>query len=163
MAQTKKVSGTPAKTKKSSTVNSTNNHPTADEMREFYEKNKRRIENFELASDAFTNFRDTSKSTIYTTINNFNKEDSFSGTPFILVLDTNNIIIYGHNMKNKTMFSALRNYKDMKFWKKNPYIEFDTLYEKNIYEIFAVTNTVVYYDENEIILIAKYHPHMEIL
>ena len=75
MAQTKKVSSTPAKTKKSSTVNSTNNHPTADEMREFYEKNKRRIENFELASDAFTNFRDTSKSTIYTTINNFNKED----------------------------------------------------------------------------------------
>ena len=61
------------------------------------------------------------------------------------------------------MFSALRNYKDMKFCKKNPYIEFDTLYEKNIYEIFAVTNTVVYYDENEIILIAKYHPHMEIL
>lgn len=61
---------------------------------------------------------------------NFNKEDSFSGTPFILVPDTNNIIIYGHNMKNKTMFSALRNYKDMKFWKKNPYIEFDTLYKK---------------------------------
>lgn len=81
---------------------------------------------------------------------NFNKEDSFSGTPFILVPDTNNIIIYGHNMKNKTMFSALRNYKDMKFWKKNPYIEFDTLYKKNIYEIFTVTNTVVYYDENEI-------------
>ena len=81
---------------------------------------------------------------------NFNKEDSFSGTPFILVPDTNNIIIYGHNMKNKTMFSALRNYKDIEFWKENPYIEFDTLYEKAVYEIFAVTNTVVYYDKNEI-------------
>ena len=61
--------------KTNSTSSSTSKQPTAAEMKEFYEKNKRRIENFDAANEAFTNFRDTSKSTTYTTISNFNKED----------------------------------------------------------------------------------------
>lgn len=32
-----------------------------------------------------------------------------------------NTIMYGHNMKNKTMFAQLLKYKDKEFWGENPY------------------------------------------
>ncbi len=32
-----------------------------------------------------------------------------------------NTIMYGHNMKNKTMFAQLLKYKDKEFWEENPY------------------------------------------
>ena len=80
MPRTKKAdANAPATTNTTRKTNNTSStqskQPTAAEMKEFYEKNKRRIENFDAANDAFTNFRDTSKSTTYTTISNFNKED----------------------------------------------------------------------------------------
>lgn len=50
---------------------------------------------------------------------NYKGEYSYSGTPF---LDDNcnirlskNLIVYGHNMKDGTMFSDLTKYKDLKF------------------------------------------------
>lgn len=50
---------------------------------------------------------------------NYKGEYSYSGTPF---LDENcnirlskNLIVYGHNMKDGTMFSDLTKYKDLKF------------------------------------------------
>ena len=54
---------------------STKKQPTAQEMREFYEQNKRRLENFDSANDALLNLRNLSKNTTYTTISNFNKEE----------------------------------------------------------------------------------------
>ena len=79
MPRTKKVDANAPATnttrKTNNTSSSTSKQPTAAEMKEFYEKNKHRIENFDAANEAFTNFRDTSKSTTYTTISNFNKED----------------------------------------------------------------------------------------
>lgn len=51
----------------------------------------------------------------------------------------NNTILYGHNMLYKHQFSALTNYSNnIEFLKKSPVIEFNTLYEKNKYKIFAV-------------------------
>lgn len=49
-----------------------------------------------------------------------------------------NLVIYGHNMKNKTIFSQLEQFKDESFFKSNPEI---TLSDKNgssKYEVFAV-------------------------
>lgn len=46
-------------------------------------------------------------------------------------------IIYGHNMKSKTMFSAIKNYRDENFWKEHPYIYIvndDGVYR---YEVYA--------------------------
>ena len=54
---------------------STKKQPTAQEMKEFYEQNKRRLENFDSANDALLNLRNLSKNTTYTTISNFNKEE----------------------------------------------------------------------------------------
>lgn len=76
MPRTKKVdANAPTKTNTIKKTNSSTKQPTAAEMREFYEKNKRRIENFDVANEALINYRDTSKSTTYTTISNFSKED----------------------------------------------------------------------------------------
>ena len=54
---------------------------------------------------------------------------------------THNQIIHGHNMKEGAMFGVLKKYKlkDASFYKEHPFVEFNTLYEKSTYVIFAVT------------------------
>lgn len=81
----------------------------------------------------------------------FDKSSSQSGTPFIGMNGSTNsdcLIIYGHNMKNKTMFGTLDYYTDRDFWTKNKSLFFDTLYEKREYEVFAALETRILY-ENE--------------
>lgn len=47
------------------------------------------------------------------------------------------LILYGHNMKTGAMFGSLRNYENVSFYRKNPFISFDTLYEEGRYVVFA--------------------------
>ena len=47
-------------------------------------------------------------------------------------------IIYGHNMKNGAMFGSLRYYENSAFYHNEPFITFDTMYERGRYVIFAV-------------------------
>jgi len=56
-------------------------------------------------------------------------------------LPSDNITIYGHNMKDGSMFGILRNYRSKSYWENHRYIYFDTLYERHTYEIFAVFTT----------------------
>ena len=50
---------------------------------------------------------------------NYKGEYSYSGTPFLdadcSVSTSQNLIVYGHNMKDGTMFSDLMKYKDLQF------------------------------------------------
>lgn len=81
---------------------------------------------------------------------NWDKKESKSGLLFADERtndETENTIIYGHCMKNRTMFGSLKDYKDVNFYEKHKYIEFDTLYEKATYEIVSVSKAIVYYDE----------------
>lgn len=48
------------------------------------------------------------------------------------------IILYGHNMKTGLMFGGLRNYENINFYRKNPFVTFDSAYEEGRYVIFAV-------------------------
>jgi sortase B len=70
---------------------------------------------------------------------NFEKEYSDYGVPYLdeecFVDLTNNLVIYGHNMKNGTMFTDLVNYKDKDFWEEHQTINFDTMAEFNEYQI----------------------------
>ena len=80
MPRPKKVdanSNAPAKVNNSQkkTISSTPKQPTANEMREWYEKNKSRLERYEDATSAITNLRDIQKSSRYTSISNYSKED----------------------------------------------------------------------------------------
>lgn len=54
---------------------------------------------------------------------------------------SHNVTIYGHYMRNGSMFAALGNYKDPLFWENNRLILLDTLTQRNTYEIFAVFTT----------------------
>ncbi|MGN1384841.1 MAG: class B sortase [Clostridia bacterium] len=76
---------------------------------------------------------------------NFNKEYNTAGWVFAdyqnkLDGTDRNIIIYGHNMRNKTMFGTLHNVLNDK-WKdveENRYITFITEQESYIYVVFSV-------------------------
>lgn len=63
---------------------------------------------------------------------------SQSGVPFLDArcdLVSTNLIIYGHNMRNGTMFSELKNYVNADFRKAHPIIEFETangIYKFNV-------------------------------
>ena len=59
---------------------------------------------------------------------------------------SDNIVIYGHNMNDGSMFSALTKYKSKDFWESHKYIAFDTLTDKQNYEVIAAFKTVVYTD-----------------
>ncbi len=50
------------------------------------------------------------------------------------------LMIYGHNMKSGLMFGCLRNYERLSFYRQNPFITFDTAYEKGKYVIFSIAN-----------------------
>ena len=54
---------------------------------------------------------------------------------------SDNITIYGHNMKDGSMFAGLHAYTRREYWEEHRYIRFDTLREHHTYEIFAVFKT----------------------
>ena len=51
---------------------------------------------------------------------------------------SDNCTIYGHRMKDGTMFAELAYYEDKTFWEQHQYIEFNTLTELHTYQILAV-------------------------
>ncbi|WP_322174480.1 class B sortase [Acutalibacter caecimuris] len=72
---------------------------------------------------------------------NFHGEYSESGVPFLdfrCSLDSDNLIIYGHNMMNGTMFAGLRGYVQKDFCEQHPIIEFQTADGCAEYQVFAV-------------------------
>lgn len=76
---------------------------------------------------------------------NFNKEYNTAGWIFAdyhnkLDGTDRNIIIYGHNMRNNTMFGTLKNVlnEDWKEVEENRFITFITEKESYIYEVFSV-------------------------
>ena len=73
---------------------------------------------------------------------NFDKKYSQSGVPFLdgrCSLQDGNLIIYGHNMKNGTMFSDLKKYLDTAFRKAHKTIEFQT--EDGVF-LFEITDVI---------------------
>jgi len=59
-----------------------------------------------------------------------------------------NIIVFGHNMKSGKMFGNLSKYKKKSYYEKHKYIQFDTLYEKGTYQVmFAFYEKVYQADE----------------
>ena len=54
---------------------------------------------------------------------------------------SDNVTIYGHHMNDGTMFAGLDNFVSQSFWEEYHTINFDTLYERHTYTIFAVLTT----------------------
>lgn len=76
---------------------------------------------------------------------NFNKEYSYFGTPYLqencTIEESNNIIIYGHHIKNSQMFGSLIQYQDFDFYNNHKSIDFITKDKINKYEIIYVFKT----------------------
>lgn len=75
----------------------------------------------------------------------FDQQYSLSGTPFLdgssdIFLPTCNWTIYGHHMKDGTMFMDVTKYADRDFYEEHKIIEFDTIYKETgqaKYEVMA--------------------------
>ena len=77
---------------------------------------------------------------------NFEKKESSHGCLYVrescdVFAPSDNLTIYGHHMKDGSMFASLDKYRKMEFWEEYPEIQFDTLYNRQTYTIFAVFKT----------------------
>ena len=103
---------------------------------------------------------------VYQTTNNdyyidhdMNKQSSRYGALFIDQAaaitsggNSKNVVIYGHHMRDGTMFGTLKKYTDINFYKEHSIIDFTTLYLDADYKVFSVfiTNTLAEHDNGEV-------------
>lgn len=78
---------------------------------------------------------------------NFYKEDSIRGTLFIgkeTTIEDKAIIIYGHMMKDHTMFGDLKKFLDEDFFNSHDSLQINTLYEDKEFEVIGVFKSWVH-------------------
>lgn len=80
----------------------------------------------------------------------FDENYDVAGLPYLdedcsLDPESDNLIIYGHNMNDGRGFHTIMSYEDEEFWNENPTITFKTLYEERTYEVVAAFRDRVYY------------------
>ena len=68
---------------------------------------------------------------------------------------SNNLIVYGHNMRDGSMFHDLLNYADKSFWESHQTIRFDTMEEFGTYRVMLVFLYDAEWDE------FKYHRYTD--
>lgn len=78
----------------------------------------------------------------------FDETYSRAGTLFMLPISdpsvpNENTIIYGHHMKDGSMFGSLTAYEKKEAFDEQPYIQFDTIYGEGMYKIVAVFRTSI--------------------
>ncbi len=86
----------------------------------------------------------------YYMTHNYKKEKSKKGSIFLNKdydwnIPSTNLLIYGHNLRNGTMFQELLKYEDEEFYKTHPIIKFTTVEDEEEYAIIAVFKSRVYY------------------
>lgn len=84
----------------------------------------------------------------------FEKNYTDYGCPFMQVncdvqAPSDNLILYGHNMKDGSMFADLAKYRSKDFWQAHKTVWFDTALGSCAYEIFAVIHTTVQADATD--------------
>ncbi len=73
---------------------------------------------------------------------NFRKKKDKRGTIFMdyrndARIKGSNMVLYGSNLNDNTMFSNLVNYKDLSYYREHPVIQFDTVYEEAQWKIIG--------------------------
>ncbi len=81
---------------------------------------------------------------------NYKKQKSKNGSIFLIKdydwsIPSSNLLIYGHNLNNGTMFQELLKYASEDFYKEHPIIRFTTNKEDAEYEIISAFKSKVYY------------------
>ena len=80
----------------------------------------------------------------------FDQKYSFAGLPFIdancsLDPESDNLIIYAHNMLDGSMFRSLMKYEQKSYWQQHPRVKLDLWDEEREYEVLAAFRDRVYY------------------
>lgn len=81
----------------------------------------------------------------------FDGNDSICGVPFLdgaCSVDCGNYIIYGHHMKDGTMFGSLLSYAKKDYWESHPTIQLSTSQGQSTYTILAAFCAKVYNQED---------------
>ena len=86
----------------------------------------------------------------YYMTHNYKKEKSKNGSIFLNAdydwnIESNNLLIYGHNLGNGTMFQELLKYESESYYKQHPKIRFTTVEDDSEYEIISAFKSRVYY------------------
>ncbi|MCQ4636613.1 class B sortase [Anaerovorax odorimutans] len=88
---------------------------------------------------------------------NFDKEYSISGVPFMdaqsdIFKPTANWMLYGHNMKDGTMFHDLLEFAEEDFYQQHKTIKFDTIYKggQGEYQIVAAFYSQIYPEDKKV-------------
>ncbi|PRS42255.1 SrtB family sortase [Bacillus sp. NMCC4] len=82
---------------------------------------------------------------------NYLKNDTRAGSIFMdyrndVLHDSPNTVVYGHRMRDGSMFAGLTNYLKKDFFHEHRTFQYDTLYQSYEAEIFAVYETTVDFD-----------------
>ena len=90
----------------------------------------------------------------YYMTHNYKKQKSKNGSIFLTKdydwnIPSSNLLIYGHNLQNGTMFQELLKYESEQYYKSHPIIKFTTEKEDAEYEIIAVLKTRVFYKSEQ--------------
>lgn len=83
---------------------------------------------------------------------NFEGKSSATGVPFMDAGCTplsKNVMIYGHNMQNGTVFAPLTKYESQVFAENHPYIKFETLYDNAVYQVIAAFYETIHYADDK--------------
>ena len=94
---------------------------------------------------------------------NLNQEYDKNGSIFMdtacdVIKPSTNFILYGHHMQSGKMFGDLDKYSSKSYYEKHKYIDFDTIYEKGIYEVMYVFRSRVYSEED---VVFKYYQFID--
>ena len=90
----------------------------------------------------------------YYMTHNYKKQKSKNGSIFLTKdydwsIPSSNLLIFGHNLNNGTMFQELLKYKNRSFYEQHPIIRFTTANEDAEYDIIAVFKSKVYYKSEQ--------------
>lgn len=137
------------------------------EYQAVYQKNKRligwlRFDDKEIGGEYGFPVMQTVDNEYYLN-HDFDQNVDKNGTIFMdtgcdVLKPSDNFILYGHHMKSGAMFGRLDRYAKESYYQKYPYLEFDTIYEKGIYQVVYVFRSRVY-KEDEVVF--KYYQFID--
>ncbi len=83
---------------------------------------------------------------------NFDSEEDVAGTLFLdcncdVLRGCDNYIIYGHHLQSGRMFSSIGEYESESYYESHKYIQFDTIYERQLYQVMYAFRSRVYTED----------------
>ena len=83
---------------------------------------------------------------------NFDSEEDVAGTLFLdcncdVLRGSDNYIIYGHHLQSGRMFSSIGEYESESYYESHKYIQFDTIYERQLYQVMYAFRSRVYTED----------------